>query len=58
MEIVGMRWMVEKRSQADGQQDYMYEQHTIDSSVMITNGLMEDGTKSERHRKLLAMCKQ
>jgi hypothetical protein len=27
----------------------MYEQLTIDSSVIITNGLMADGTKSERH---------
>jgi hypothetical protein len=44
--------------QQDGQQDYMYEQHTNDLSVMITNGLLEDGTKSERHGKMLAMCKQ
>jgi hypothetical protein len=33
----------------------MYEQHAIDSSVMVTNGLMEDGTRSERHGQMLAV---
>jgi hypothetical protein len=36
----------------------MYEQLAIESSVSITNGLMADGTKSERHGKMLAICKQ
>jgi hypothetical protein len=60
MEIVEMRWMMKRETslQEDGQQDYMYEQDTIDLSVMITNGLLEGGTKSERHGKMLAMCKQ
>lgn len=60
MEIVEMSWMMGKEAslQEEGQQDYMYEQHAIDSSVIITNGLMADGTKSERHGQILAMCKQ
>ena len=36
----------------------MYKKLAIDSSVIITNGLMADGTKSERHGKMLAICKQ
>lgn len=32
----------------------MYEQLAIDSSVSITNGLMADGTKSERHGQIVA----
>jgi hypothetical protein len=36
----------------------MYEQRTIDPSVFITNRVMADGTKSERHGQMLAMCKE
>lgn len=36
----------------------MYEKPPIDSSVIITNGLMADGTKSERHGQMLVMCKE
>jgi len=31
----------------------MYKQLTIDSSVSITNGLMANGTKSERHGEIV-----
>jgi hypothetical protein len=36
----------------------MYKKLAIDSSVIITNGLMADGTKSERHGQMWAMYKE